>query len=500
MTTATPSCLRLVPNAAPRAVLYLRQSTHREESISLELQETAGREYCTRRGYDVVAVEADPGISGRTWERPAVRRTMELIEARHADVLVVWKWSRLSRSRRDWAVAVDKIEVAGGRLESSTEPVDTTTSTGRFTRGMLAELAAFESERIGDTWRETHARRRRLGLPHNGSPRLGYTYDPASKTYSPDPETAGVVRELYARYIAGQGLGALSKWTRDLGVISPRTGKPWTHRGIAYLLDSGWSAGLMYVHDPDCTDPRPPGTCPRRVHVDGAHEAVITEDVWHAFQTARQSRTGLPPRLVNPVSPLSGVARCASCGHRMALHRQKQQTPRLRCANRECSSPVNIAYPKVEAAVREWLPSVAERVARAAQQLPADGASVAVERARHARLITEIERALTQLTIDHARRIVPSSAYSSARDALLAERQAASAALATLDRAASSHSEHAAAATDLASGWESMSSVGISLALRGLCVATVSRTPGVRGANVRVRGIWEDEATEQTDG
>ena len=146
--------LHAVPETAPRAVLYLRQSVAREESISLELQEIAGRRYCEQRGYEVVEVLADPGISGRTWARPAVQHAVRMIEARDVDVIVVWKWSRLSRSRRDWAVAVDRVEGAGGRLESSTEPVDTTTSTGRFTRGMLAELAAFESERIGDTWRE----------------------------------------------------------------------------------------------------------------------------------------------------------------------------------------------------------------------------------------------------------------------------------------------------------------------------------------------------------
>lgn len=43
-----------------RAVLYLRQSTYREESISLELQESAAREHARRMGYHVVAVESDP--------------------------------------------------------------------------------------------------------------------------------------------------------------------------------------------------------------------------------------------------------------------------------------------------------------------------------------------------------------------------------------------------------------------------------------------------------
>lgn len=65
----------------PRAVAYLRQSTYREESISLELQEEACRAHAAREGYDVVAVEADPGISGRTFDRPAVQRVMAMIAA-----------------------------------------------------------------------------------------------------------------------------------------------------------------------------------------------------------------------------------------------------------------------------------------------------------------------------------------------------------------------------------------------------------------------------------
>ena len=84
-------------------------------------------------------------------------RALLAFEERAADAIVVWKWSRLARNRRDWAVAVDTIEAAGGRPESSTETVDTITSTGRLARGMLAEIAAFESDRIGDGWREAHA-------------------------------------------------------------------------------------------------------------------------------------------------------------------------------------------------------------------------------------------------------------------------------------------------------------------------------------------------------
>src|SRR5690348_11701092 len=121
--------LRPVPETPPRAVLYLRQSISHDDSISLELQEASCRAYCQQQGYQVVAVESDPGISGRTWKRPAVNRVMQLIEDGGADVVVLWKWSRLSRSRRDWALAADRADVAGGRIESSTEAVDIGTAT-----------------------------------------------------------------------------------------------------------------------------------------------------------------------------------------------------------------------------------------------------------------------------------------------------------------------------------------------------------------------------------
>lgn len=83
----------------PHAVLYLRQSIARKDSISLELQEDAGRRYCEQTGYQVVAVEADSGISGLTWYRPAVQRVMGMIETGEDEVIVLWKWSRLSRAR-----------------------------------------------------------------------------------------------------------------------------------------------------------------------------------------------------------------------------------------------------------------------------------------------------------------------------------------------------------------------------------------------------------------
>lgn len=158
------------PAVTPRAVGYVRVSMERDDMTSPELQETAIRDHCSRRGYQLVEVLVDVGMTGQLWRRRKIEQAVQQVEAGQVDVIVVWKVSRVSRNRRDWAIAVDRVEGAGGRVESATEQLDGTTSTGRLTRGMLAELAAFESEVKGDQWRETHARRLRQGLPHHGLP------------------------------------------------------------------------------------------------------------------------------------------------------------------------------------------------------------------------------------------------------------------------------------------------------------------------------------------
>ncbi|UFU05482.1 recombinase family protein [Ruania halotolerans] len=305
MMPARPRRLEPVPERAPRAVLYLRQSTHSEESISLEVQEASGRDHAQRHGYQVVAVEADPGVTGRTWKRPAVQRVMSMIENGDADVVILWKWSWLSRSRKDWAVAVDLVDQAGGRIESATEPIDVATSSGRFARGVMAELAAFESERIGDTWKEAHARRVGQGRPANGKPRWGYAYDPVEKLHKPDPDTGPVLASLYRRYIGGESVYSLVRWLNGAGYrtlpgYSAAGAGPWSDRSLRRMLDSGFGAGLIMV---------------RGEQLPGAHEPVISAGEWEAYQVARRER-----RVVRTSERsqylLSGMVRC-QCGSTM---------------------------------------------------------------------------------------------------------------------------------------------------------------------------------------
>lgn len=130
--------------------------------------------------------------------------------------------------------------------------------------------------------------------------------------------------------------------------------------------------------------------------------------------------------MVSPINRLSGVVRRTACGNRMTVNRSLHQKDRFKCGNRACASPTSIQIENAEMAVQAWLPTVAALVdAAAASAEQVSTACAEVERDRLARSASEAERAVTQLTIDWARRVIPESAYVGARDALVAQRDAA---------------------------------------------------------------------------
>lgn len=354
--------MRAVPAAATplRAVLYLRQSVSKEESISLELQEAAGREYCARMGYLVVGVEEDPGISGRTWNRPGVRKVIDMVETGAADVIVLWKWSRLSRARLDWAVAVDKVESAGGRIESATESVDTSTATGRLARGMLAEFAAFESERIGDVWKETHARRLGRGVPHSGTKRFGYERV-AKDTYEPDPVTGPILAEAYRLYVEESwGWTKLVRWLNEAGIPTV-TGAQWDAAKIRSVMDAGFAAGVLAI-----------GYRSAEVrYVPGIHPPLITPELWSAYRRRRAERHSSNRAAPQARALLIGMIKCGDCGSGMRSHARGRRnglppTPGYFCNTalryKDGRRGVGCTQHGAHAAVREWIELLADDI------------------------------------------------------------------------------------------------------------------------------------------
>lgn len=376
----------------------------REDMISPEIQVAAIRDHCTRMGYTLVDVHSDLDQTGRNFARAEVQRVVERIEAGDAEVVVVWKVSRFGRTRRDWYVHSDRLEVAGGRLESATEGYDSATSVGRFTRGMLVELAAFESDRIGDVWREVHAKRRAEGRPHDGRPRFGYQY--VDGAFIVDPTTGPILADLYRRHVEGESLYSLVDRLNTRGIPTTRGGL-WTHPQLRRYLRTGFGAGLIYVEN------RPPSGQPRTRPAEwlpGSHEPVIDHPTWTAFLGVTDARITVAPRSVSSPYLLSGMVRCA-CGGAMHGGRfSRGRNAMYRCERGRSTSGAAcpgayVSCDLVHEEARRWLAGLAADVeahakdaADAAQRQ--DGA--AADMARVGRETARLEAALVRLAQQHA--------------------------------------------------------------------------------------------------
>ena len=233
--------------------------------ISPALQRASLDDYLTRTPtLHLLDVVEDLDTTGRNFARKGIQRIIAGVEAGTWQVVLVYRYDRFGRNVRDSLVNIARVEQAGGRVVSVTEPFDASTAIGKYGRTNILAVAELQSDLIGESWKATHEHRRARGLTHTVYPRLGYSYS-RDGGYTVDPESAPVVADVYRLYLRGWGYRQLAEHLARQGIRSPRTGTTWTPRGVAYWLNSGFSAGLFLAHGQYLT---------------GAHDAIIDERTW----------------------------------------------------------------------------------------------------------------------------------------------------------------------------------------------------------------------------
>lgn len=149
-----------------KAVIYLRVSSEEQANTGLGIaaQRNACADYCRRKGYEVVGVCMDEGVSGGTLDRPGLMSALSLHDA--GAVVVIYSLSRLTRRMADLLELVDN-RAQKLRVESATETFDTTSAAGRMMMTMFGAFAEMErtlaSERTKAALASKKARGEKLG-------------------------------------------------------------------------------------------------------------------------------------------------------------------------------------------------------------------------------------------------------------------------------------------------------------------------------------------------
>src|SRR5690606_26896133 len=294
-----------------RAVTYIRLSSYAGEddpTTSPQRQREATSGYCAAKGWEVVEVIEDIGVSGSDrglrLDRPGLRRVRELLPT--VDVLVFARLDRLARNVIDFRAFAEEAERHGVALVSVAESLDLTTPTGRFVATILASFAEMEAAMIADRTRAGRLRAIADGRWTGGVRPFGFRAvdnpDGPGKVLVVDDAEAELLRAGVELLWNGGSRRAVCVLFNESG-IPPRRAREWSVTGVRSAMTS--QTALERLYDPV--------------------ERYRAVEVWRPRR--EPMKRGRKPSRV-----LSGLLRCGSCGHVLAASPSgKKREPAFVC-------------------------------------------------------------------------------------------------------------------------------------------------------------------------
>jgi DNA invertase Pin-like site-specific DNA recombinase len=325
-----------------RAALYYRKSSDKQED-SIERQKSQVEPLASRRGWSVVAVFQDEGVSGdKTWQRPDFVRLLAEAQAGKFDVIACDDKDRFSRSDSiDYAEIVAQLRRAGVRLETVAQgPIDWDTFQGRMMDAMQQEFKAEEQKAISRRVMTEHSRLAKQGRMVGGPTPLGYRPDPPPparrvKLVPGDPQDIKTVRLIFTLYADTEAsLSGVVDELEARGIPTPTGDRHWqrgTVRKIlsnrAYVGDTVWNrvhaGGFSRLKGGEVRANGRRAKWQRNdpsdwVVTQGTHEPLIDPETFDRVQ----AKLKLAKKRTTPIKGrgpfvLLGLMTCSHCGSRM---------------------------------------------------------------------------------------------------------------------------------------------------------------------------------------
>ena len=207
-----------------RAIGYIRVSTEEQvdSGAGLRAQRAAILAEAERRGWHLVDIIEDAGYSAKDLRRPGIQVALEALRRHKADVLVVSKLDRLSRSLLDFTALMDRAQREGWALVALDLGMDMATPAGEAMANVMATFGQLERRLIGQRTKEALAQKRKSGVIL-GRPRS-----------MPEDIRARIVAER----AAGRSLQAIADALNSDGVATAQGGSRWYASTVAGVVRS----------------------------------------------------------------------------------------------------------------------------------------------------------------------------------------------------------------------------------------------------------------------
>ena len=251
----------------------------------------------------------DNGFTGSNANRPSLQRLLKDIKEGRVNMVIVYKLDRLSRSLVDFVQLLKFFDEHNVAFASVTQPIDTSTSTGKLMLHILSSFAEFERELISERTRDKMSAARKRGKWTGGITPLGYRVDKENKKLIIDPESSKIVREIFDLYLKGNSTLKIAQLFNERGYRTTKLvckngrimgGTKYSVAKIQWMLRHAIYAGKARYNG--------------QIY-EGEHEAIIDEDTFKRTQALldQNHRERKVTKNTDCTGLLSHILHCKAC-------------------------------------------------------------------------------------------------------------------------------------------------------------------------------------------
>jgi site-specific DNA recombinase len=217
---------------------YCRVSTgNQKEEGTIEIQQSALKEFAKSKGYELVKIFSDDGVSGDLKDRPELAKLFDYVET-YKDIngILIFRLDRLSRDLMIQENLVMDFKKRGLQLISTKEPnLNGNDPTRVFIRQVLGATSQYEKAMI--TMRLSGGRlnkARKGGYAGGGLP---YGYKADKKELRLDSERSETIKTIFSLKRSRMSIRGIAQYLNDTGVTTAR-GKKWYASTVKYILEN----------------------------------------------------------------------------------------------------------------------------------------------------------------------------------------------------------------------------------------------------------------------
>ena len=298
------------------AALYIRVSTEEQLEFSPEAQKKALLKYALDNGYNIQEsnIFIDEGVSGRKAEkRPEFMKMIAKAKEKDKpfEFILIHKFDRFARSREDSVVYKSLLKKeCGVKVISITESIED----DKFSvilEAMLEAMAEYYSINLSEEVKKGMTEKAlRGGL--QTSPPFGYAV--TDNKLVPIEDEANLAKEMFRRFIHGEGYLSIAKWLNAIGAKTHR-GNKFENRSVEYIIRNPVYIGKLRWNPKGRT--RRDYDNENIILADAGHIPLIDSKTWEAAQNrAREIKSSRKYRgraVIGDKDWLSGIVRCADC-------------------------------------------------------------------------------------------------------------------------------------------------------------------------------------------